>query len=152
MENWQLIWVISGSIFVGALIPLFTMIAIAFYRAGREIAEIGAQMRRTLTQVEIISDRIEVLSRGFKGGEKDISDLLTSVGHVARGLEQNMKYINIFSTVMASVGAAVSAFAKTRFPTEETAKPFTPAFTKVPDNGPSPSPSAVSPEATMDAH
>lgn len=152
MENWQLTLVILVSMFVGALIPLLVMITIAFYRTGREIAKIGAQMRRTLTQVEIVSDRVEILSRGFKGGEQDIADLLSSVGNVARGLEQNMKFINIFSTIMASVATAVSGFIKTRFPAEETASPLTPAAIKVPENGASPSPPDVSPEATMDVH
>jgi hypothetical protein len=151
MENWQLTLVILASVLVGALIPLLVMVAIASYRAGREIAEIGARLKRTLTQVEIISDRVEILSRGFKGGETDIADLLTSVGHVARGLEQNMKFINIFSTIMASVGTAISAWVKTRLPVDETGMPLTPAVTKVPENGSSPSPSAVSPGETMDA-
>jgi hypothetical protein len=149
VENWQLTWVILASVFVGALIPLLVMITIAFYRAGREIAEIGAQMKRTLTRVETISDRVEILSRGFKGGEKDIADLLTSVGHVARGLEQNIKFINISSTIMASVATAVSAFVKTRFPAQEIGMPLTPPVTKAPENGASPSPAAVTPEATI---
>jgi hypothetical protein len=152
MENWQLTLVILASVFFGALIPLFVMITMAFYRAGREIAEIGAQMKRTMTRVEMISDRVEILSRGFEGGEKDIAALLTSAGRIARGLEQNMKFVNIFSTIMASVATAVSALVKTRVPGEETGKPITPATIKVPENGTSPSPSAVSSEVTIDAH
>jgi len=152
MENWQLTLVILASVFVGALIPLFIMIAIAFYRAGREIAEIGARLKRTLTQVEIISDRVEILSRGFKGGETNIADLLASVGHLAHGLERNTKIINIVSTIMASVGTAIAAFVKTQYPAEETGKPLTPDVAAVPENGPPPSPSAVSPETTQDAH
>jgi len=148
MENWQLTLVILASVFVGALIPLLIMIAIAFHRAGREIAEIGARLTRTLTQFETISDRVEMLSRGFKGGETNIADLLTSVGDLARGLERNMKIINIFSAIMASIGPAIAAFVKTRFPVEETGKPITPA----PENGPPPSPSAVSPGTTLDPH
>jgi len=144
MENWQLTLVILASVFVGALIPLFIMIAIAFYRAGREMAEIGARLTRTLTQVETVSDRVEVLSRGFKGGETNIADLLTSVGDLARGLERNMKIINIFSAIMASVGPAIAAYVKTRFPAEETGKSLTPDVTAVPGNGSPPSPSGGS--------
>jgi len=152
MDNGQLTLVILASVFVGALIPLFIMIAIAFYRAGRKMAEIGARLTRILTQFETISDRVEMLSRGFKGGETNIADLLTSVGHLAHGLERNMKIINIFSTIMVSVGTAIAAFVKTRFPGEETGKPPTPDVNEVPENGPPPSPSAGSPEATNDAH
>jgi len=151
MENWQLTLVILASVLVGALIPMLIMMAIAFYRAGREIAEIGARLTRTLTQVETISDRVEMLSRGFKGGETNIADLLTSVGDLARGLERNMKIINIFSTILASVGPAIAAFVKTRFPAEETGKPPTPDVIAVPENGPPPSLSAESPETTVDA-
>ena len=152
MENWQLTLVILTSVFVGALIPLLIMIAIAFYRAGREIAEIGARLTRTLTHVETISDRVEMLSRGFKGGETNIADLLTSVGNLARGLEQNMKIINIFSAIMASVGPAIAAYVKTRFPAEETGKPPTSEVMAVPESGPPPSSSAESPETTLDTH
>jgi len=152
MENWQLTLVILASVFVGALIPLLVMLAIALYRVGREIAEIGARLRRTLTQVETVSDRIEVLSRGFKGGETNIADLLTSVGTLARGLERNMKIIGVFSAIMASLGPVIAAFVKSWFPGEETEKPPTPDVAAVPESGPPPSPSAVSPEANMDAH
>ena len=145
MENWQLTLIILASVFVGALIPLLIMITIAFYRAGREIAEIGARLTQTVTQFEIVSDRVEVLSRGFKGGETNIADLLTSVGNLARGLERNMKIINIFSAIMASVGPAVAALVKTRFPEEETGKPLAPDVVAVPEDGPPPSASAVAP-------
>jgi len=55
-----------------------------------------------------------VLSRGFKDGETPIAALLDSVGHVANGLERNMKAINVVSTVMASVGTAIAAYVTTR--------------------------------------
>jgi hypothetical protein len=115
MENWQLTVVILASVFVGVLIPALIMMAIAFYRAGREIADIGARLKRTLSQFEIITDRVEVLSRGLKGGEQDIADLLRSTGQLAHGLERNMRIINIFSTIVASAGVALATFAKTRF-------------------------------------
>jgi hypothetical protein len=152
MENWQLTLVILASVLVGALVPLFVMLAVAVYRAGREIAEIGARLRRTLTQSEVIADRVEMLSRGFKGGETNIADLLASAGRLARGLERNMTHVNLFSTIMASLGAAVAAFVETRFPAKETGKPSAPDVIEAPENGPAPSPSTVSPEATMDAH
>jgi hypothetical protein len=135
MENWQLTLVILVSVFVGALIPLLVMTTIAIYRAGREIAEIGTRLKRTLNQFEIISDRVEMLSRGFKGGETNIADFLTSVGNLANGLERNMKIINIFSTIIASVGTAIAAFLKTRFPKEETGNPLAPDGVEVPENG-----------------
>ena len=151
MENWQLTLVILASVFVGALIPLLLMGAVALYRAGREIAEIGTRLRRTLTQAETISDRVEVLSRGFKGKETDIADLLTSVGHLARGLERNMSIINMISTILASVGTAIAAYVKTPSPSEEMEKPPTPDVTEVPENGHPPYPSPLSPESTRDA-
>ena len=151
MENWQLTLVILGSVFLGGLIPLLIMTAIAFYRAGRAIAEVGARLAPTLTQVETISDRVEVLSRGFKGGETDIADLLKSVGDLARGLEQNMKIINVISTILASVGPAAAAYIKTRFPAENTGKPPTPDAVAVPGNVTPPTPSDVPPETTPDA-
>ena len=78
---------------VGALIPLLIKMAIAFHRAAQEITEIGAQLRRTLDRIELIADRVELMSRG---------------------LERNMKIVDVISTVLASAGAAVAAFVKTR--------------------------------------
>ena len=114
MENWQLTLVILASVLVGALIPLLIKMAISFHRAAKEIAEIGGQVRRTLSRIEIISDRVEVLSRGLEGGETSLAEILATVGHVARGLERNMKIIDVISTILASAGAAVAAFVKTR--------------------------------------
>lgn len=113
MENWQLTVVILVSVLVGALIPLLIMVAAAVHRAGKEIAEIGVRLRGTLTQVESIAERVDVLSRGFEGGETKIADLLTSVGHLAKSLEQNMKAVNVIAAVAASVGAGIGAFVKT---------------------------------------
>ncbi|MDD5308528.1 MAG: hypothetical protein PHU25_14495 [Deltaproteobacteria bacterium] len=135
MGNWQLALVILASVLVGAFIPLLVMLASAIHRAGREFADIGARLKRTLTKVELISDRVEVLSRGFEGKEADLADALTSVGNLARGLDRNMKLINIFSTIIASVGTVIAAFVKTRFPAEETREP---------------PPSGASPEKTTD--
>lgn len=113
MENWQLTVVILVSVSVGALIPLLILVAIAFHRAGKEIGEIGARLRRTLTQVDNIAERVEVLCQGFEGGETKIADLMRSVGHLANGLEQNMKAINVITAVTASLGAGIAAFVKT---------------------------------------
>jgi uncharacterized protein YoxC len=113
MENWQLTVVILGSVAVGALIPLLIVLTTAIHRVGREIGEVGAQLRRTLTQVESIAQRVEVLSRGLEGGETKVAELLTSVGHLANGLEQNMEAVNVIAAVGASLGAGLAAFAKT---------------------------------------
>ena len=140
MENWQLVAVVLASVFVGALIPLIIMMALALHRAGKAAAEIGVRLNRTLAQVEVISDRVEVLSRGLKGGEASVADLLTSVGHLANGLERNMKVINISSAVIASVGTAIAAYVKTRFPAGGPEEPFAPGADGVPENGASPKP------------
>jgi len=147
MENWQLTLVILASVFVGALIPLLVKMGITFHRAGNEIAEIGAQMKRTMVHVEVISERVEVLSRGFKGGETDIADLLKTVGHVAQGLERNMKTVNMLSAIMTTVGSAVGAFVKARSPAEEAGNPAIPESIGVPGNGAPISPLAVSTDA-----
>jgi uncharacterized protein YoxC len=135
MENWQLALVILASAFFGALIPLLIKMGVAFHRAGKEVAEIGAQLKRTLSQVEIISDRVEVLSRGFKGGETDIADLLKTVGHIAQSLERNMKTVSTLSTIVTTAGAAVGAFVKARYPTEGIDASILAGIVDVPGNG-----------------
>jgi hypothetical protein len=116
MPNWELTLVILGSVLVGALVPLIAMMAIGVHRAGKSITEIGERLRPTLAQVELISDRVEVLSRGLKGGEANVADLLASVGHVASGLEHNMKLINTTSAIVAAVGTAIATFLNARSP------------------------------------
>ena len=119
MENWQLTLVILAAVFTGVLIPLLFMMTRAFYRAGREISQIGERLIRLLDQIEIISGRVEVLTRGFKGGETEIADLLRSAGNLSRGIERNMKIINILSTFLTSVGSTAIAFFKHRSPSEK---------------------------------
>jgi hypothetical protein len=150
MENWQLTLIILASVFVGASIPLLVKLGITIHRAGIEIAEIGTQMKRTMVHVEIISERVEVLSRGFKGGEMDIADLLKTVGHVAQGLERNMKTVNMLSAIVTTVGSAVGAFVKARFPAEETGNPSIPEVVGVPGNGAPLSPMAASASSTIE--
>ena len=150
MENWQLTLIILASVFVGALVPLLIRMGITFHRAGNEIAEIGAQMKRTMVHVEVISERVEVLSSGFKGGETDIADLLKTVGHVAQGLERNMKTVNMLSAIMTTVGAGIGAFVKARFPTEEIGDPAVPEVVGVPGNGAPVSPLDVAKDAIID--
>ena len=149
MENWQLTLVILSSVFVGALIPLLIMGAVALYRGSRAIAEIGSQLKGTLTQVEVISDRVEVLTRGLKGGEADIADLLASVGAIARSLEHNMKIINVVSTIIASIGTAIAAYLGAQPPGGETEQAQSPDINGVSHERPQPSQAAVSPEATV---
>jgi hypothetical protein len=103
MENWQLTLVILASVTIGALVPVVIMAAVAIYRVGTEIAAVGAHLRQTLTQVDAIAGRVEVLSRGLKGGETDVAAMVASLGHLAHGIERNLSLINIFSTIAASI-------------------------------------------------
>ncbi|OGQ81015.1 MAG: hypothetical protein A2289_14330 [Deltaproteobacteria bacterium RIFOXYA12_FULL_58_15] len=154
MENWQLTLVILTSVFVGALIPLFIMAAVALYRASRAITEISSHLKGTLTQVEVISDRVEVLTRGLKGGEADIADLLSSVGQIARSLEHNMKIVNVVSTIIASIGTAIAAHMGTRPPVDETGRapsPDTNGANGASNDEPHRSKTDMSSETTMDS-
>lgn len=150
MDSGRLTLVILASVLVGALIPLFAMLAIAAYRAGRAIAEVGARLKRTLAQVEIISDRVEVLSRGLQGGETNVADLMASVGTLARGLDRNMKAISVFSTLAASVGTAIAAYLGTRIPAGEAEQTPAPDGPGTPKGVPT-SPAAESPGLSVDA-
>ncbi|PJB37380.1 MAG: hypothetical protein CO108_21330 [Deltaproteobacteria bacterium CG_4_9_14_3_um_filter_63_12] len=113
MENWQLAAVILLAVLVGAAIPAFLALAVAFYRAAREISELGRQLRPTLEQIHLISERVETLSRGLAGGEKTVADFLSSVSDLQGGLDRNMKIFNISSAIIASAGPAITAFIHT---------------------------------------
>jgi len=113
MGNWQLIGVVLASVLVGAFIPLFIIQGIVLYRVSREIVDLGKRLKPSLNQIQIISDRLEALSRGFDGGAQSIAELLAAMGSLARGLERNMNIINISSAVMAAAGPAIAAFIRT---------------------------------------
>ena len=152
MANWQLTLLILAAVFVGALIPAFIMLAMALHRAGKEVAEMAGQLTRTLTKAEVIADRVEVLSRGFKGGETNIADALASIGHLARGLERNMKLVNMFSTMLAAVGSAVAAFIATRATAGDSGSPpMTDGSTGSSEDGPPASPAGTAPAKSTDS-
>ncbi len=152
MENWQLTLVILSAVFVGAMIPMLIMGAVAVYRAGRAVAELSGQAAGLLTKVESVSDRVEVLTRGLDGDEANVADLVAAVGRIVRGLERNMKLVDIVSTTLAAIGAAVAAYLNARSAAAQ-AGPVDPgdATTPVADRPP-PAPAADSPEANLDAH
>ena len=113
LENWQLALIILGAVFIGALIPVFILLSLALYRAGREIAEMGRQLGPTLMQIQVISNRVETMSRGLDGGEKRVADFLAALGVLTRGLERNVQLINVSSAILAAIGPAAAAFVKT---------------------------------------
>ncbi|HPS31260.1 MAG TPA: hypothetical protein PLZ43_13460 [bacterium] len=119
MENWQLTLVILAAVFTGAMIPMLFMMTRAFYRAGREISQTGERLVKLLDQVEIITGRVEVITRGFKDGETDIADLLKSAGNLSRGIERNIKIINFLSTFLTSAGSAAIAFFQHKIQSEK---------------------------------
>lgn len=110
MENWQVALLVLASVLVGALIPACVMLSVVLFRAGREIAGMGRALAPALVRIEAISERVDNLTRGLEGGEKSISELLAVVGELARGLERNMKMINVATTVLAAAVPAVAAF------------------------------------------
>lgn len=114
MENWQLALVVLAAVLVGALLPALILVSLAMQRAAREVTAIGAQLQRSLAQVEVVAARVEVVSRGLAGGEQSLSAMVAAVGQVAHGLEQNMRLVNGVSAVMAAVGPAISAYFKAR--------------------------------------
>lgn len=114
MQTWQLTLIILAAVVAGAAIPLLFLLASAVLRAGREITALGAQLGHTLTQVDLISVRVEKFSRGLEGGETSVAEMLTAVGALSRSLDRNMKIINVLSTILASVGTAAAAYVQTR--------------------------------------
>lgn len=105
MENWQLTLIILSSVFMGALIPVLIMAAIALFKVIRQIVEIGPSVKRTLAHIETISDRVEILSNN---------------------LDRNMKIINILSLVASSIGPVVSAISKKMHTGEGQEEPVNP--------------------------
>jgi hypothetical protein len=110
METWQVVLVVLASVLVGALMPALLMLSMALFRAARRIESLGDQLAPTLAKVEVIATRVETLSRGLEGGEKNIADLLSVIGELAHGVERNLRMINAASAVLAAAAPAVAAF------------------------------------------
>ena len=79
------------------------------------LAEAGRSLSRTLVHVELVSARVEVLSRGLEGGDARVAEILASVAHLAQGVERNLGTMNMQSTVVTSIGAVVAAGIRARF-------------------------------------
>jgi len=120
MENWQVVLIVLASVLVGALIPSLVMFTTVLYRAAREVTSIGTLIEPTLLKVQVISDRVEALSEGLEGGESSVAKLLSVIGELSRGLERNLKVINVASTVIAAAAPAVVAFIQARRAKDET--------------------------------
>jgi hypothetical protein len=110
METWQVVLVVLASALAGALLPAFLMLALALFRAARRIESLGDQLEPTLAKVQIIATRVETLSRGLEGGEKNVADLLSVIGDLAHGVERNLRMINAASAILAAAAPAVAAF------------------------------------------
>ena len=132
MENWQLALVILASVLVGALIPVLVMAALAIRQASRDIHQIGQRLAPTLDSIQRISERVETLSQGLEGGERNIAQLLQVLGEVSATLQRNIKVVNIASAVMAAAGPAVAAFVSSLRKDDET------GLTPVPEGNPAP--------------
>ena len=113
MENWQVALVVLVAVVVGAMVPVLLALAVVLFRAAREITGLGRLLTPTLVKFQAISSRVETLSRGLEGGERNVADLLTVVGELSRSLERNMKMINVASTILAAAAPAVAAFVQT---------------------------------------
>ena len=141
MANGQLTLIILASVLVGALLPVLVALALALFRAASGIAQVMPKMARTLTQIETIANRGEQLSRVFKDGEADIADLLTAVGKLARGIERNLRVVNVVSGIAAAIGPAIAAFVGARAAPEVPAEPH--GSTDRTSCDPAPAPSAA---------
>jgi hypothetical protein len=113
MEHWQLAVILLAAVLVGALIPACIALAMGLSKAGKEITELGKQLKPTLGQLQLISARVERLSRGFDGGEKNIAEMLGTVGDLSHVVQRNMKLFHLSSTVVAAMGPAIAAFIAT---------------------------------------
>jgi hypothetical protein len=113
MENWQLALLILGAVLTGALAHVLLLLGLALFKAGRNITEMGRQITPTLRNMQIISDRMEVLTRGLEGGDKRVAELLEAMGSLSQGIERNTKLLNLSGAIAAAVGPAVSAFVQT---------------------------------------
>jgi uncharacterized protein YoxC len=113
MDNWELTSMILAAVLVGALVPACVAVALAVLGASKEFTALCRQLRPTVDEVQLITQRVEKMSRGLNGGEKKLADLLTTVGEVTEGVHRSMRLLHIASAVAASVGPAVAAFIKT---------------------------------------
>jgi len=97
------------------------MLSLTIYRAGRVINDLGKRIGPTLDQINTISNRLELLSRGLEGGDRSIASLLDALGAFSQGLERNMKLYTFSSSLLAAVGPAVGSFIQTMFHKDEAA-------------------------------
>ncbi len=114
MESWQVSLLIIFSMLVGALIPIMVMIFLTLWRAYKRLSLLVERLGPTIEQVQIIAQRVEVMSRGLEGQERNVADVVEVSGELARRVERYMSLVSVASTVMAAVVPAVTAFIRAR--------------------------------------
>jgi uncharacterized protein YoxC len=131
MANWQLTLIILASILVGALIPLLVSVVFTLQAVRRQLESTGQRLDATLDQAQETLARVNRLSRGLDGGERQLEGLKNMVGDLTETLGKVNGLVKMGLAVGAAVGPALAAL-MTRF-TSRGAAPAAPAEPAVAD-------------------
>ena len=109
MSPWQIAILVVVTLFVGLLIPSILQLR-ATLRAIETVAtRTGSRLAVTLRNIELSSERIEHLTRGTEGGERQISELMQRLDEANEVLRRLCRTAQFASSVGAAVGPAVMA-------------------------------------------
>jgi len=109
MAHWQLTLIILASILVGALIPLLISLATTLAAVRRQLESTGQRLDATLDQAQETLARVNRLSRGLDGGERQLEGLKNMVGDLTETLGKVNGLVKMGLAVGAAVGPAIAA-------------------------------------------
>jgi uncharacterized protein YoxC len=111
MAPWQLTLIILASILVGAIIPLLVSVAFTLQAVRRQLDSTGRRLDATLDEAQETLARVNRISRGLDGGERQLEGLKYMVGDLTDTLGKINGLVKLALTVGAAVGPALAAVA-----------------------------------------
>ncbi len=108
----QLALIVLAAILTGALLPLLVAATLLVGTLRKRAGEIGQRLAATLGHAESTLRRLDQVSAGLEGSDKEIRDLREVIGEVtvtARALHRNLRTAG---AVAAALGPATAAFVR----------------------------------------
>jgi hypothetical protein len=110
MEAWQLTAIILGSLLVGAFLPLLAILTMTLLALRKQILSSGQRLDLVLDQTHETVARVNRLTTGLEGGEKQLADLKNTLGDLIETVGKFNSTLKMATALGAAIGPAVASF------------------------------------------
>jgi ABC-type transporter Mla subunit MlaD len=109
LNAWQVGLLVLIAVFIGAAIPALVQLRATLRTIQETVKATGPALSTTLSKLEIGADRIEKLTRGFDGGDREVAGLVKRLEEINAILARLSRAGWVATSIGAAVGPAVSA-------------------------------------------